>query len=81
MRGNNNKVPIIISFVILVDELIYAGYIYSFSSGKGNAKSGRILYFLSINLFSLVHWFIACLYYECASINPFVRHDPKEVKK
>jgi hypothetical protein len=32
-------------------------------------------------MFSIFHWIIAYIYYECASINPFVRHDPREIER
>lgn len=31
IRGNKNRVPVWISIFILVDEIIYAGYIYEFT--------------------------------------------------
>jgi hypothetical protein len=33
-----------------------------------------------MDTFAVYHWAIAVLYYECASINPFIRHDPELVK-
>ena len=73
LRGNRNKVPIITSIALLINEMVYAGYIYEFSQQRNNKMIGRTLYFISITMFSLFHWSIAYLYYECASINPFVK--------
>jgi len=81
LRGNRNKVPILASIAILIDESLYACYIYEYSQGRGNKLKGCIFYMLSISLFGQLHWYISYLYYECASVNPFVKTSKRQKRK
>ena len=81
LRGNRNKVPILASIAILIDESLYACYIYEYSQGRGNKLKGSIFYMLSISIFGQLHWYISYLYYECSSVNPFVKTSKRQKRK
>ena len=75
IRGNRNKVPIVVICGIFASWLFYGAYMYEYAIYNAYQWQGGVCWYLAMNSFASYHWFIAYLYYECASINPFVKHD------
>jgi hypothetical protein len=71
IRGNRQKLPIQLSLMVLLNYIVYLIYIITFAVGDGYNFMGAFFYYLTLVIFSLVHWVIAHTYFECACVNPF----------
>jgi len=70
-KGNGQKFPIAMSVSIISVYVFYGAYCWAYSLEHGYDAWGDTFYFLSIGLFSFVHWLISYTYFECAYINPY----------